>query len=124
MNLLEALRESDRDRAHGDVRRALLKRRQHALIAKDRLLDGLVVGKHGDDNIAGGRFGRAVHKGSPLLLKRFGAAFGSIVDAETMARLQYITRHRKAHIAKADKADIHCRLLLSSNLNASCRSSI
>ena len=80
---------------------------------EDRLLDGLIVGEHGYDRVASGGFRRAVRDGGAFLNKGLGAAFGSIVDAETVARFQEITRHRKAHVAEADKANIHCRLLLS-----------
>ena len=89
------------------------KPRKNSVLAEYRLLDGLIVGEHGYDRVASGGFRRAGRNGGALLLEGLGAAPSPVVDAETVARFQEITRHRNAHVAEADKANIHCRLLLS-----------
>ena len=70
---------------------------------------GIAVGKHGDHNLATGRrVGRAA--GDHHAVNR---NLAQIKAGDPVPGCRQIGRHRPAHIAKSDEADIHHHTLLS-----------
>jgi hypothetical protein len=52
----QSLSQGDANRARGDVDRAFRQRGEHALIAIDDTFDGIIIGKHGEDDFASAGF--------------------------------------------------------------------
>jgi hypothetical protein len=76
--------------------------------ARGGVLDGRIVGQHGDDAVhIAGRFRRGFGERRSILLERFGVRAGAIVYHNPMARVQQIARHGETHVACADECKFH-----------------
>jgi hypothetical protein len=87
--------------------RILAKLGECVSISKQDSLDSIIVGEHGDDDIAAARFAWPVDDAGALCGQHLRLGASSIVDSESMAGLKEDSRHRAPHSAKTDKTYIH-----------------
>ena len=74
------------------------------------LLDGLVVGQHGDDSFGvARRVRRRVRHGRAFLPQRLGALTRSIVDGQAVPGAHQVARDRQAHISSANECKLHVK---------------
>ena len=68
--------------------RAFGQRGEHALIAIDDALDGIIIGKHGEDDFAPTSLTHRRSDLGALRGKRFGSRAGPVVSSKVVARFQ------------------------------------
>ena len=90
---------------------ALSKRREPISVPEKGPFDRLIVGEHGDHHGATARVGRAFGDLGALGRERLRLGARAVVDGDAMSRLDKVQRDRPAHLAKADKTDVHRALL-------------
>jgi hypothetical protein len=101
------LRFSHADCAHGDMDRTGRERDKDSIIAEHRLINGVIVGKYGDDDFTSRRVARRLGEMSAALEKRLGLRFGAIIDSELMSCRQQIGGHGASHASKPNEAKFH-----------------
>ena len=67
----------------------------------------MVVGKHGDDNVASCSIARRLGELRATLNKWLRLCFGAIIDGELVPCRQQIGSYGASHAAKPDEADLH-----------------
>ncbi len=109
--LAERLRARRIDGARIDHHRARREAREHAVLLREHRAHVRGRGQHRDDECrARRRIARRSGHLRAAVLHEAQRILAQIERVHVMARLQQIERHRRAHVAQADKTDLHCCL--------------
>ena len=100
----------DRNRRAVDQHLRLLGAAQQAVLAENDLLDVLAGGDDGEHHVATGELDRLVDDLGALGGQRLGLGAGAVPDRHIVAGLEQAFRHRRAHAADPDPADLLCSL--------------
>ena len=103
MGSRKLLRMRHADFAHGDVDSVGKESDKNSIIAKHRLINGVVVGEHGDDHFTSRGGARRIGEMCAALNQRRGLRFCAVIDGEVMSNRQQIGGHGTAHVPEPEK---------------------
>ena len=113
MRFHQVAREFDADGAHRDVDLLRARASQQIAVTEQHFFERVVVGQHGDDDLA--RCGLCRRRGDLGSFARqfLGTRARAVVYRDLVPGLEQIARHAASHGSQSDEPDFHLRSLLS-----------